>query len=435
MFRIVRGAALPALLTLVVTSPASAQNASILDARVDELAAAITDQVVAWRRDIHAHPELGMQEFRTAALVAEHMRSLGIEVTTEVGGTGVVGVLRGGRPGPVVALRADMDGLPVTEMVDVPFASRVTAEWQGREVGVMHACGHDNHVAILMGVASVLAEMRDELPGTVKFLFQPAEEGPGGAEPMIADGAMEGPEVDAVFGLHVFPMPVGTVAYRSGGMLASSDGLRIVVRGVQTHGAMPWGGVDPIVTASQIVMGLQQVVSRQIDLTDSPAIVTIGQIEGGNRGNIIPDTVLMVGTIRTLNPQTRTDVHERVRRIAESIAEANGAEAEVTINLGYGVTVNDPALTQRMLPSLQRVAGDGLQIMPPTLGSEDFSYFAEEAPGLFLGLGVGADDPSLVHPNHSPYFYADERALPIGVRALASLAVDYLSGNPVSEDR
>jgi amidohydrolase len=218
-------------------------------------------------------------------------------------------------------------------------------------------------------------------------------------------------------------------------MLASSDGLRIVVRGVQTHGAMPWGGVDPIVTASQIVMGLQQVVSRQIDLTDSPAIVTIGQIEGGNRGNIIPDTVLMVGTIRTLNPQTRTDVHERVRRIAESIAEANGAEAEVTINLGYGVTVNDPALTQRMLPSLQRVAGDGLQIMPPTLGSEDFSYFAEEAPGLFLGLGVGADDPSLVHPNHSPYFYADERALPIGVRALASLAVDYLSGNPVSEDR
>jgi amidohydrolase len=414
--------------------PVSAQSPSILHAQVDELAAAINDQVVDWRRDIHANPELGMQEFRTAALVAEHLRSLGIEVTTEVGGTGVLGVLEGGRPGPVVALRADMDGLPVTEMADVPFASKVTTQWQGREVGVMHACGHDNHVAILMGVASVLAEMRDDLPGTVKFFFQPAEEGPGGAEPMIADGVMENPAVDAVFGLHVFPMPVGTIAYRSGGMLASSDGLRIVVRGVQTHGAMPWGGVDPIATASQIIVGLQQIVSRQIDLTDSPAVVTIGQIEGGNRGNIIPDTVLMVGTIRTLNPDTRTDVHERVRRVAENIAAANGAEAEVTIGLGYPVTVNDPGLTERMTPSLRRVAGDGVTVMPAALGAEDFSYFAEEAPGFFIGLGVGADDPSLVHPNHSPFFYADERALPIGVRALASLAVDYLSGAPISED-
>jgi amidohydrolase len=421
-------------LVALAAQPVSAQSPSILHAQVDELAAAINDQVVDWRRDIHANPELGMQEFRTAALVAEHLRSLGIEVTTEVGGTGVLGVLEGGRPGPVVALRADMDGLPVTEMADVPFASKVTTQWQGREVGVMHACGHDNHVAILMGVASVLAEMRDDLPGTVKFFFQPAEEGPGGAEPMIADGVMENPAVDAVFGLHVFPMPVGTIAYRSGGMLASSDGLRIVVRGVQTHGAMPWGGVDPIATASQIIVGLQQIVSRQIDLTDSPAVVTIGQIEGGNRGNIIPDTVLMVGTIRTLNPDTRTDVHERVRRVAENIAAANGAEAEVTIGLGYPVTVNDPGLTERMTPSLRRVAGDGVTVMPAALGAEDFSYFAEEAPGFFIGLGVGADDPSLVHPNHSPFFYADERALPIGVRALASLAVDYLSGAPISED-
>ena len=327
-----------------------------------------------------------------------------------------------------------MDGLPVTELADVPFASKVRAEWQGREVGVMHACGHDNHVAILMGVASILAEMREDLPGTVKFLFQPAEEGPGGAAPMIADGAMENPTVDAVFGLHVFPAPVGSVLYRSGGMLASSDGLRIVVRGVQTHGAMPWGGVDPIATSAQIINGLQQVVSRQIDLTDSPAIVTIGQIEGGNRGNIIPDTVLMIGTIRTLNPDTRTTVHERVRRIAENIAEANGAEAEVTIDLGYPVTVNDPALTQRMVPSLRRVAGNGVAEMPPATGAEDFSYFAQEAPGFFIGLGVGSDDLSLVHPNHSPYFYADERALPIGVRAMASLAVDYLTANPISED-
>ncbi len=426
-----RSAFTAALFGAVVSTPAAAQS-DVLHRSVDELAAAINDQVVEWRRDIHANPELGMQEFRTAALVAEHLRSLDIEVETEVGGTGVVGVLRGGRPGPVVALRADMDGLPVTELADVPFASQVRATWQGREVGVMHACGHDNHVAILMGVASVLSEMRDDLPGTVKFLFQPAEEGPGGAEPMIADGAMTDPRPDAVFGLHVFPMPVGTIAYREGGMLASSDGLRIVVRGTQTHGAMPWGGVDPIVTSAQIINGLQTVVSRQVDLTDSPAIVTIGQIEGGNRGNIIPDTVLMIGTIRTLNPDTRTLVHERVRRLAESVAEANGAEAEVTIGLGYPVTVNDPALTRRMVPSLERVAGQGVVSMPPATGAEDFSYFAQEAPGLFIGLGVGADDPSLVHPNHSPYFYADERALPIGVRALASLAVDFLSGNPIS---
>ena len=432
MYRSTLGAALAAL---VFAPTLSAQSPEELHQQIDQLAVEINDQVVEWRRDIHANPELGMQEFRTAALVADHLRSLGIAVTTEVGGTGVLGVLEGGRPGPVVALRADMDGLPVTELADVPFASKATAEWQGREVGVMHACGHDNHVAILMGVAQILAEMKDDLPGTVKFFFQPAEEGPGGAEPMIADGVMENPSVDAVFGLHVFPMPVGTIAYRPGGMLASSDNLRIVVRGVQTHGAMPWGGVDPIATASQIVMGLQQVVSRQIDLTDSPAVVTIGQIEGGNRGNIIPDTVLMVGTIRTLNPETRADVHERVRRIAENIAEANGAEAEVTIDLGYAVTVNDPTLTERMGPSLRRVAGEGVTVMPPTLGAEDFSYFAQEAPGLFLGLGVAPEEPSLVHPNHSPYFYADERALPIGVRALASLAVDYLTTTPVSQDR
>lgn len=416
----------------IAAAPLAAQSSNPLHGTLDELAAAINDQVVAWRRDIHANPELGMQEFRTAGLVADHLTSLGIHVQTGIAGTGVVGVLEGGRPGPVVALRADMDGLPVTELADVPFASRVTTQWQGREVGVMHACGHDNHVAILMGVASVLAEMRDDLPGTVKFLFQPAEEGPGGAKPMIAEGVMEG--VDAVFGLHVFPDRVGTIRTRAGGMLASSDGLRIVVRGVQTHGAYPWDGVDPIVTASQIVMGLQQIVSRQIDTSGSTAIVTIGQIEGGNRGNIIPDTVLMVGTIRTLDPEQQDDVHDRIRRIATNIAEANGAVADVTIDRGYPVTVNDPALTDRMLPSLERVVGNRLGEMTPTLGAEDFSYFAMEAPGLFINLGVGADDPSLVHPNHSPYFYADERALPIGVRALASLAVDYLTGRPISQD-
>ena len=418
----------------ISAAPSAAQTTNPLHGTIDELAAAINDQVVSWRRDIHANPELGMQEFRTAALVAEHLESLGIDVQTGVGGTGVVGVLEGGRPGPVVALRADMDGLPVTELADVPFASKVTAQWQGREVGVMHACGHDNHVAILMGVASVLAEMRDDLPGTVKFLFQPAEEGPGGAEPMIADGAMENPKVDAVFGLHVGPFPVGMVSYTVGGALASADEFRVVVRGQQTHGASPWAGVDPIVTAAQIITSLQTVVSRSVDITQSAAIVTVGQIEGGNRSNIIPDTVLMVGTIRSLSDETRDLVHERVRTIVESVAAANGAEAEMTLGLGYPVTVNDPDLTRQMVPSLRRVAGDGLVEGTPRTSAEDFSYFAQQAPGLFISLGVGADDPSLVHPNHSPYFYADERALPIGVRALASLAVDYLTGRPISED-
>ena len=433
-----------ALLSVSVTfaapTPASAQANDIAD-RVEAAAAALEEQVVAWRRDIHANPELGNREFRTAGLVADHLRGLGMEVQTEVAHTGVIGVLRGGRPGPVVALRADMDALPVTEMVDLPFASKVRTEYNGQEVGVMHACGHDNHVAILMGVASLLADMRDELPGTVKFIFQPAEEGApageeGGADLMLREGAWGDPTPEAVFGLHVFPAPVGTIMYRRGGFLASSDGLRIVVRGKQTHGAMPWGGVDPIVTAAQIVTSLQTIVSRQVDLTDSPAIVTIGSIQGGVRGNIIPDSVVMVGTIRSHNPDTRTLLHERVRNVAENVALSAGAEAKVDIALGYPVTVNDPGLTDRMLPSLRAVVGErGLIASPPITGAEDFSYFAEEAPGLFIGLGVAPpEDMSKAAPNHSPLFYADERALPIGVRALAGLALDYLHNRPAMEE-
>ncbi len=416
----------------------TAQDAALAE-RIDRYADEVEEQVIAWRRDIHQHPELGNREFRTAALVAEHLRSLGLEVTTEVAHTGVVGVLRGGRPGSVVALRADMDGLPVTEMVDLPFASKVRTEYNGQEVGAMHACGHDNHVAILMGVASVLSSVRDELPGTVKFIFQPAEEGPpageeGGAALMLKEGVFEAPAPEAVFGLHVFPAPVGTIMYRKGGFLASADGLRIVVRGKQTHAAMPWAGVDPIVVASQIVLGLQTVVSRQVDLTDSPAIVTIGSIRGGVRGNIIPDSVVLVGTIRTLSPQTRDLVHERVRRTAEEIAAAGGAVADVQIGIGVPVTVNDPALTERMLPTLRRVAGAERTIdAPPITGAEDFSFYAEEVPGLFIGLGVAPpEDPSKAQPNHSPLFYADERALKLGVRAMSSLAVDFLSDSGLS---
>ncbi|MBR9990704.1 MAG: amidohydrolase [Gemmatimonadetes bacterium] len=412
--------------------PAHAQ--SPLHARIDAAAAQVNERVVAWRRDIHEHPELGNREFRTAKLVADHLSSLGLEVRTGVAHTGVVGMLRGGRPGPLVALRADMDALPVTELVDLPFASKVRTEYNGQEVGVMHACGHDNHVAMLMGAAEVLAGMRDELAGDVMFIFQPAEEGApageeGGAALMLKEGLFADEKPDAVFGLHVTTQPVGTIGYRAGGIMAASDTWRMVVRGTQTHGAYPWRGVDPIVTAAQIVLGLQTVVSRQSDLTRAPAVVTVGQFTGGLRSNIIPDTVVMVGTIRTLDPEMRTDVHARVRRTAEHIAAAAGATVDVHINLGYPVTFNDPDLTAWALPTLERVVPGKAQQRPAVLGAEDFSYYAQETPGLFLWLGIvpegtnAADAPS----NHSPLFFADEGALPIGVRALTHLTVDFMA--------
>jgi amidohydrolase len=391
---------------------------------------AVMPKVVEWRRDFHQHPELSNQEFRTAKIVADHLRSLGMEVETEVAHTGVVGTLRGG-DGPVVALRADMDGLPVTELVDLPFASKARGVYQGREVGVMHACGHDNHVAILMGVAEVLAGMGDDLPGTVKFIFQPAEEGTpdgsvGGAELMLIEGAFENPRPDVVFGLHVFPFPVGTIATRPGGLMASSDRHQITIKGKQTHGAVPWAGVDPIVTASQVVLGLQTIVSRQLDATLTPSIVTIGRVEGGVRNNIIPESVELEGTIRTFDAETRIDIHKRIRRTATNIAEAAGATADVVIDQGYGVTRNDPNLFQQMSPTLERVAGDRFIEASQTTTAEDFSFFANEVPGLFLFLGVAPDDPTLIYPNHSPRFYADERALPVGVEALTSMTLDYM---------
>jgi len=313
--------------TLPLPLPA---QASRLDAEIDRRATHVEGKVVAWRRDIHAHPELSNREVRTAQVVAEHLRALGLEVRTGVAHNGVVAVLRGGRPGPVVALRADMDALPVTEDVDVPFASKVRTTYNGQDVGVMHACGHDAHVAILMGVAEVLAGMQRDLPGTVKFIFQPAEEGVpagegGGAEMMIAEGALDDPKPGAIFGLHVFPYPAGEIMYRPGGIMASADALRIVVRGRQTHGAQPWSGIDPIVVASQIVMGLQTITSRQVDITAAPAIVTIGAMNGGVRNNIIPDSVVMIGTIRAFDAAMRRDIWLRVRRTAESIAQSAGA--------------------------------------------------------------------------------------------------------------
>jgi amidohydrolase len=424
------------LLLPALRPPSAGAQQPPLAAQISARAAAVDPKVVNWRRDIHQNPELSFQEARTAQVVSAHLRGLGIEVRAGVGGHGVVGVLRGGRPGPVVALRADMDALPVTEESDLPFRSRVRTQVNGQEVGVMHACGHDTHVAMLMGAAEVLAGMRAQLPGTVKFIFQPAEEasgtGPGGAVAMIRDGALAEPRPAAIFGLHSFAeYRVGEVAVRPGALMASSDGLRIVVRGRQTHGAIPWGGVDPIVVASQIVIALQTIVSRQVDLTTSPAVITVGSIQGGVRGNIIPDSVVMVGTIRTFDQRMREQIHDRVRRTAASVAEAAGATAAVAIDLGNGVTFNDPTLTARMRPTLARVAGAHLVDARQTTGSEDFSRFVEHMPGLFILLGVtpAGQDLTQVPRNHSPRFFADERALPVGVRLLASLAVDYLAGH------
>ena len=409
---------------------------SSLVAAIDAAAESVQAQVIAWRRDIHEHPELGNREFRTSALVTAHLRKLGFdEVRTEVAHTGVVGLLRGALPGPVVALRADMDALPVSEEVDVAFASKVRTQWNGEEVGVMHACGHDTHTAILMGVAQVLAGQRARLHGSVKFIFQPAEEMPpegedGGAKMMVEQGAMDNPRPKAVFGLHVTSrLPLGVIGYRPGPAMASSDSLKITVQGRQTHGAMPWYGVDPIVTAAQVVLGLQTVVSRQVDLTREPAVVTIGSIRGGVRGNIIPDSVQMEGTIRTFDEGMRDDIHERVTYLAEAISRGSRAGCKVCINKHYPVTVNDPALTEAMLPTLRRVAGAAqVHFVPKVMGSEDFSFFQRVSPGLFIFLGVvpPGTDPLQAAPNHSPRFYVDERCLVLGVRALANLACDYL---------
>ena len=418
----------------VATSPITAQ--------IDAAASAIEAQVIAWRRDLHEHPELGNREFRTAAIVAEHLRALGFdEVRTGVAHTGVVGLLKGGLPGPVVALRADMDGLPVTEQVDLPFASKARAPWNGEEVGVMHACGHDCHVAILMGVAQVLAGLREGLRGSVKFIFQPAEEMPpegedGGAKMMIAEGALENPTPRAIFGLHVTSrLPLGALGYRPGPTMASSDTLKITVQGRQTHGAAPWLGVDPIVTAAQVVLGLQTIVSRGVDITHEPAVVTLGMIRGGQRENIIPDSVEMRGTIRTFDEAMRDDIHERVTTLSEAVARGSRAGCTVCIRKNYPVTVNDPALTEAMLPTLQRVAGDGLMLVNKVTGSEDFSFFQRVVPGLFFFIGVTppGQDPAKAPSNHSPHFFADERALLLGVRALAHVACDHLeAGAPAA---
>ncbi|NCF43888.1 MAG: amidohydrolase [Proteobacteria bacterium] len=409
--------------------------ADTLNQTIAERVAAVNDKVVAWRRDIHANPELSNREFRTSALVAEHLRSLGIKVQTGVAHTGVIGLLKGGKPGPVIALRADMDALPVVEKTGLAFASTVRGEYQGRDVGVMHACGHDTHVAILMGAAEVLAAVRDELPGTVKFLFQPAEEGTpkgenGGAKMMIEEGALLNPRVDAVVGLPISQGDVvGRASFRPLGLMASAQRFDVEITGSQTHGARPWAGVDPIVAGAQIVNALQTITSRQIDITQHPVVVTVGQFEAGVRNNIVPETARLSGTIRTFDPDVRGQVHDKIKRIVTQVAASQGATATVDIDPGVPVTYNHAGLTSQLQGTLAAVYGkDNLLVPPPITGAEDFSFFQEQVPGFFFFIGGRpADVPvSEAIPNHSPYCYVDEGALPLGVHAMSRLAADYL---------
>lgn len=427
---------IPFLLATAVL-PVHAQSLDALHAEIDLLASKVEPQVIASRRHLHQHPELGNREFETAKYVAKRLRELGLTVQTGVAKTGVVAVLKGGLPGPVIALRADMDALPVAEEVDLPFASKVKTTYDGKAVGVMHACGHDAHTSTLLGVAEVLAQMKPRLKGTVKFIFQPAEEGApqgeeGGAQLMLKEGVFStAPVPEVVFGSHVFAQwEVGTIAWKSGGAMASADDLLIVVKGKQTHGAAPWQGIDPIVVASQIVMGLQTVASRQMNVGKAPVIVTIGKFDGGVRSNIIPDSVTLKGTLRSLDPVMRKDLADRVRRTAVNIAEASGTTAEVTIGgeTAYPVTVNNPALTARLLPTLQRMVGESKLIPADAMmGAEDFSYFAQTVPGYFVFLGARpvGEAPELFAANHSPKFHIDEQVLKLGVRTLANLVVDY----------
>jgi amidohydrolase len=413
-----------------------------LEAEVRKRATGVEGKLMAWRSDIHQHPELGDQETRTSRLVAEHLRSLKLEVRTGVARTGVVGILKGAKPGRTVALRADMDALPIEELEGLPFASRAKAQLGGKEVGVMHACGHDAHTAMLMATAEVLASLKDGLPGTVVFIFQPAEEGSSlvapssgkswGAKLMLEEGLFRETKPDAVFGLHVMPGRSGEISYRGGAVMASSDALEMTITGRQGHGGMPWNKVDPIATSALVISGLQTVVSRKANLTSSPAVVTVGTISGGTSANIMPETVQMTGTIRAYDEEVRGQIHSDIRVAAEKIAESAGARAKVTISRMYDTTANDEALTARMLPMLERAADGQVGRAPLAGASEDFSFFAGATPGLYVFLGINPrdQDPTAAAPNHNQGFFVDEKALVVGTRTMASLAVNFLSSEP-----
>lgn len=406
-------------------------NAQNLQQLIDQKAKAILPKVIEWRRHIHQNPELGNREFKTMEYIAAHLKSLGLEVTTGVAKTGIVALLKGGKPGPVVALRADIDALPIKERVELPFKSTVMADYLGTQVPVMHACGHDTHIAMLMGAAEVLASMKKDVPGTVKFIFQPAEEGPpgteeGGAPLMVKEGVMDNPKVDAIFGIHIdADVEIGKIQYKSGSFMASSDWFTVTVKGKGAHGSTPWLGVDPIAISAQIINGYQTIVSRSADLTKAPVVITVGKFNGGVRENIIPETVSFSGTIRTLDSKMQKDVWERMKTMAAKIAEANGAVAEVEITNKTLVTFNTPALVSMMLPSLQNAAGKENVIEGVwSTGAEDFSFFGEKAPAFFFNVGgMRKGGPATNH--HTPDFYIDDSMLDVGVKAFCNIVFDY----------
>jgi amidohydrolase len=422
-------------LLLICATPAFAQTDG-LKSIVARKADSLENQIITWRRDFHLHPELGNHEVRTAGIVADYLKSLGMEVHTGIATTGVVGILRGGKPGPVVALRSELDALPVTERPHVSFPSTVKTMYNGTEVGVMHACGHDSHMAMLMATAQILASIKSRLHGTVKFIFQPAEEGlpigeVGGAEEMVKEGVLENPKVDVIFGLHIFSyIPTGTITYHPGGAMAAVNSIRIVVKGKSAHGAAPWAGVDPIVISAQIIDNLQTIVSRNVNITENPAVVTIGSINGGNRENIIPDSVVMQGTLRSFTPADKQLLLNRVNEIVTKTAEMGGGTAKVSYGSDYPVTYNDPVLTAKMLPTLQQTAGtDNVKLNVPITGAEDFSFYEQKVPGLFIFLGgmPKGGDPKTTPVNHSPDFFIDESGFPLGVKALCNLTLDYMA--------
>ncbi len=401
---------------------------------IEAAADKIMPQVIKWRRHIHQNPELSNREYKTAEYVAGHLRKLGFEVKTGIAKTGVVGILKGSEPGPVVGLRADMDALPVKERVDLPFASKVVADYNGKQVPVMHACGHDTHVAMLMGAAEVLAGMKDKIKGTVVFIFQPAEEGPpegetGGAGLMVEEGVMDNPKIDAIFGIHINSQTeIGTIKYKKGATMASSDWFKVKIKGKQAHGSAPWNGVDPIVTATQIIAGFQTIVSRQSQLTKAPVVITVGKINAGVRENIIPEELEMSGTIRTLDAEMQKEVHEKIRHTVKTIAESQGATAEVEIDTKTLVTFNTPELVEKMLPSLEKVVGKQNVIESEwTTGAEDFSYFGTKAPSFYFFVGgmPKGKNPKDAAGHHTPDFYLDDSRLDVGVKAFANLVFDY----------
>ncbi|MDL5048539.1 amidohydrolase [Oscillatoria amoena NRMC-F 0135] len=427
------------LILSLVTVIAAAQVNPKLQASVTKAALTIESRMIDWRRNIHQYPELSNREFKTAQKVADHLKGLGIEIKTGIAHTGVVGILKGTKPGPVIALRADMDALPVTERNSLPFASRERVVFNGQETGIMHACGHDTHVAILMATAEVLAQHKNELKGTIVFIFQPAEEGApegeeGGADLMVKEGVLDNPKVEVIFGLHISSVtPLGELAYRPGGLLAAADNYSIRVKGIQSHGSTPWMGIDPIVISSQIVLGLQTIISRQTELTHEAAVITVGRFQSGIRENIIPEEAYLAGTIRTLDTVMQNMIHEKIVKTATHIAESGGATAEVKIQRGTPVTFNDPELTRKMIPSLHKVAGgqNTIEIKAIT-GAEDFAFYQKKIPGFFFFVGAMPpnQNPATVPAHHTPDFMIDERGMLTGLKAMLQLTLDYMFMKP-----